>query len=120
MNEPNAVDLFFAGLAHPLKPEMELVRKIIMAANPLLVEAVKWGGPSFEYELPFATFNPRVKDYVALVLHTGAVYVDRFPFLEAGPKGRAYAKFRSMADVERHRADLGAVANLFVADRGGS
>lgn len=120
MNERNEVDEFFDGLAHPLKAEMMLVRDIIIAASPLLTETIKWGGPSFEYRETLATFNPRVKDYVALIFHTGEAFVERFPFLEAGPKGRAYAKFRSMADVERHRSDLHAIVDVFVGDMGGA
>lgn len=119
MSEQNEVDVFFAGLTHPLKAEMMLVRDIVIAASPLLTETIKWGGPSFEYRETLATFNPRVKDAVALILHTGEAFVEHFPFLEAGPKGRAYAKFRSMADVERHRSDLRAIVDAFVGKMAG-
>ncbi len=120
MRQPNEVDRFFAALSHPLKREMEKTREIIMAASPLLTETVKWGGPSFEYRETLATFSPRVKDAVALVFHDGEQFLARFAFLEAGPKGKAYAKFRSMEDVERHRADLTALVAAFVAKMGGS
>jgi hypothetical protein len=120
MSKPNEVDEFFEALAHPLKAEMEKAREIIMAASPLLAETIKWGGPSFEFREPLATFNPRVKDYVVLIFHAGEPFVERFPFLEAGPKGRAYAKFRSMEDVERHRSDLDAIVRAFVANMGDS
>lgn len=116
MRGPNEVDLFFETLTHPMKAEMEKTREIIMAASPLLAETVKWGGPSFEYRETLATFSPRVKDCVALVFHDGAPFMKRFPFLEAGPKGKAYAKFRSMEDVERHRSDLSALVVTFVAN----
>lgn len=115
MREPNEVDRFFESLTHPLKAEMEKTRDIIMAASPLLTETVKWGGPSFEYRETLATFSPRVKDCVALVFHDGEPFLERFPFLEAGPKGKAYAKFRSMADVERHRSGLTELVATFVA-----
>ncbi|HWV59360.1 MAG TPA: DUF1801 domain-containing protein [Sphingopyxis sp.] len=115
MGAPNDVDRFFAALTHSLKAEMERVRDIIMSASPLLTETVKWGGPSFEYGETLATFSPRVKDCVALVFHDGAPFLDRFAFLEAGPKGKAYAKFRSMDDIERDRTDLSALVGEFVA-----
>lgn len=117
MSQPNEVDQFFATLSHPLKAEMEKTREIIMTASPLLTETVKWGGPSFEYRETLATFSPRVKDAVALVFHDGESLRERFSFLEAGPKGKAYAKFNSMEDVERHRSDLTALVSAFVADR---
>lgn len=116
MSQPNEVDQFFAALSHPLKAEMEKTREIIMAASSHMTETVKWGGPSFECGETLATFSPRVKDCVALVFHDGAPYLDRFAFLEPGPKGKAYAKFRSMEDIERHRSDLGALVTTFVAN----
>lgn len=114
MSESNEVDLFFDGLVHPLKAEMMQARVIIMAASPLLTETVKWGGPSFEYRETMATFSPRVRDSAALVFHDGEPFLERFTFLEAGPKGKAYAKFRSIEDVERHRSDLNALVAAFV------
>jgi hypothetical protein len=59
-----------------------------------------------------------VKDCVALVFHDGEQFIERFPFLEAGPKGKAYAKFRSMEDIERHRAGLGDLVASFAANMG--
>jgi hypothetical protein len=115
MSKPNEVDQFFDALSHPLKAEMEKTREIIMAASPLLTETVKWGGPSFEYRDTLATFSPRVKDAVALVFHDGAPFLEDFPFLEAGPKGKAYARFSSMEDIERHRSSLTALVATFVA-----
>jgi hypothetical protein len=32
-------------------------------AGPQLEEDVKWGGPSFDYKEPMATFNPRITDF---------------------------------------------------------
>lgn len=119
MSEPNEVDRFFETLSHPLKAEMKKAREIIMAASPLLTETVRWGGPSFEYRETLATFSPRVKDSVALVFHDGERFMERFPFLEAGPKGKAYAKFRSMGDVERHSATLSELVVTFIAEMGG-
>ncbi|HWW57931.1 MAG TPA: DUF1801 domain-containing protein [Sphingopyxis sp.] len=118
MSKPDEVDLFFGSLAHPLKADMRKTREIIMAASPLLTETVKWGGPSFEYRGTLATFSPRVKDCVALVFHDGASFLERFPFLEAGPKGKAYAKFRSMEEIEQHRPELAALVAMFVAGKG--
>ena len=118
MSEPNEVDLFFESLTHPLKAEMKKTREIIMAASPLLTETVNGGGPSFEYRETLATFSPRVKDCVALVFHDGAPFLERFPFLEAGPKGKAYAKFRSMEEVDQHRPELTALVAMFVAGKG--
>ena len=117
MSAPNEVDRFFDTLTHPMKVEMKRAREIIMAASPLMTETVKWGGPSFEYGETLATFSPRVKDCAALVFHDGAPFLQCFPFLEAGPKGKAYAKFRSMEEVDRHSPELTALVAMFVAGK---
>jgi hypothetical protein len=106
MNNSLSIDAFFAKLQHPLKAEMQAVTDIIRGASPKIEEDVKWGGPSFDCKEPFATFNPRLTDCVALIFHSGERLVDDSGLLERGPKGRAYAKFRSMAEVNKHRTTL--------------
>lgn len=106
MNNTIKVEEFLAKLKHPLKAEMQAVREIICSASPKIEEDVKWGGPSFDYKEPMATFNPRVTDYVALIFHKGELLQDKSGLLEPGPKGKAYAKFRSMSDVKKHTSDL--------------
>jgi hypothetical protein len=106
MNNSPKVDAFFARLQHPLKDEMQAVRDIIRGASAKIEEDVKWGGPSFDCKEPFATFNPRLTDCVAVIFHGGERLTDDSGLLEPGPKGRAYAKFRSMAEVNKHKSTL--------------
>ena len=106
MSKTNKIDEFVGKLQHPLKAEMEEVIKIIRQTSPDLEEDVKWGGPSFDYKEPMATFNPRVKDFVAVIFHKGELITDQSGLLEPGPKGKAYAKFHSMAEVQKHEANL--------------
>lgn len=106
MSNTNKVDEFVSKLKHPLKPELEAAVKIIREAGPKLEEDVKWGGPSFDYKEPMATFNPRVTDFVAIVFHKGELLNDKTGVLEPGPKGKAYVKFRSMDEVKKHKASL--------------
>ena len=100
------VDEFLQKLKHPLKAEMEAVRKIICEASPKIVEDVKWGGPSFDYKEPMATFNPRVTAYVAIIFHKGELLREKSGLLEPAPKGKAYIKFHSMEEVLKHKAKL--------------
>ncbi|XXF80769.1 DUF1801 domain-containing protein [Myxococcaceae bacterium GXIMD 01537] len=67
-----AVDAFLRELEHPLKQEIEAVRRIILDAAPEIREAIKWNAPSFRTTDFFATFNLRSKEGVQLVFHTGA------------------------------------------------
>ncbi|MEZ2442399.1 DUF1801 domain-containing protein [Chitinophaga sp. RCC_12] len=106
MNKANKIDEFLSKLNHPLKAEIASVVKIIREVSPEMEEDVKWGGPSFDYKEPMATLNPRITDFVAVIFHKGELLNDTTGFLEPGPKGKAYAKFRSMEEVEKQKANL--------------
>src|ERR1044072_301678 len=67
----NKIDEFVSKLKHPLKKEMQSVIQIIRESSNKLEEDIKWGGPSFDYKEPMATFNPRLTEYVALIFHKG-------------------------------------------------
>jgi uncharacterized protein YdeI (YjbR/CyaY-like superfamily) len=114
MNNTIKVEEFLTKLEHPLKAEMQAVREIIRNASPKIEEDVKWGGPSFDYKEPMATFNPRVKDFVALIFHKGELLNDKTGLLEPAPKGKAYAKFRSMEEVSKHKASLQKIVKSWV------
>lgn len=90
---------------HPLKKELAALRDTIMKVHPEMTEDVKWGGPSFYYKGDIATFSPRVKDAVTLVFHQ-AEGLPPGTVLEPAPKGKAYAKFKSMAEVKAKSKDL--------------
>jgi hypothetical protein len=107
------VDDFLAKLDHPLKKEMSVLRDAIMKVHPEITEDVKWGGPSFYYKGDIATFSPRVKDAVALVFHQ-AEGLTGGEVLEPAPKGKVYAKFKSMAEVKAKSKDLQAVIKQWI------
>ncbi|WP_346317720.1 DUF1801 domain-containing protein [Chitinophaga sp. YIM B06452] len=107
------VDDFLAKLDHPLKKELAVLRDTIMKIHPGITEDVKWGGPSFYYKGDIATFSPRVKDTITLVFHQ-AEGLTPGTVLEPAPKGKAYAKFKSMAEVEAKRKDLQTVIKQWI------
>lgn len=114
MNKKSKVDEFMSKLQHPLKEEMKAVIEILRAAGPQMDEDVKWGGPSFDYKEPMATFNPRMTEFVALIFHKGELLQDKSGLLEAAPKGKAYAKFRSMEDVRKYTPGLQKVVKEWI------
>lgn len=63
---------FMAALDHPLKADIEIVRKLVLGVNPAISDGVKWNSLSFRKSDWFATVNLRSKDVVQLVFHTGA------------------------------------------------
>jgi hypothetical protein len=67
-----AVAAFMKELDHPLKKEIEAVRRQILAVSPEIHEGIKWNVPSFRTTEYFATFNLRTPGSVRLILHLGA------------------------------------------------
>lgn len=63
---------FLAALAHPLKADIEAVRRAILGASPAITEGIKWNSPSFRTTEFFATVHLRATDQVQLVYHLGA------------------------------------------------
>lgn len=64
-----------AALDHPLKAEIEVIRRLILDAGDGVEESVKWNAPSFSLGSGgehFATFHLRRPGVVQVVLHTGA------------------------------------------------
>ena len=114
MSNKKKVDEFIAKLEHPLKAELEAVRTIIVNSNPKIEEDVKWGGPSFFYKEEFATFNPRIKNYIALIVHKGELLHMKSDFLENATKGKVYAKFYSMDQVTANKELLEEMVNKWV------
>src|SRR5262245_23920943 len=63
---------FMRELDHPLKHDIETVRRIILNVDPGISEAIKWNAPSFHTTDFFATINLRSRDCVQIIFHTGA------------------------------------------------
>lgn len=107
------VDEFLAKLDHPLKKEMAVLCDTIMKVHPEITVEVKWGGPSFYYKGDIATFSPRVKDAATLVFHQ-AEGLTPGVVLEAAPKGKAYARFKNMAEVKAKAGGLQAIIRQWI------
>lgn len=67
-----AVELFLSELDHPLKADIQAVRKIVLGADSAIHEGIKWNSVSFRTTDFFTTVNLRSRDRVQLVFHTGA------------------------------------------------
>jgi len=67
-----AVIAFLRELDHPLKEDVEVVRRMILDVSPEIREGIKWNAPSFRTVDYFATVNLRARDSVQLILHMGA------------------------------------------------
>jgi len=61
-----------------------------------------------------ATFNPRIKNYVALIFHKGDLLNIKSDFLEQATKGKVYAKFYSMDQVTANKELIEKMVNTWI------
>lgn len=110
---------FLRDLEHPLKQEIEAVRRLILDVSPEIREGLKWNAPSFRTTDHFATFNLRSRDRVRLILHTGAKVketategvkvADPSGLLEWLAKDRCLVTLGDAKDIQTKRAALQAI-----------
>jgi hypothetical protein len=119
-----AVDAFMLQLDHPFKPEVELLRCIVLAVDPGIAEGIKWNAPSFRTTEYFATTHLRGKGAVGLILHLGAkarelpagglAIADPAGLLRWLGKDRAMLEFRCRAEIEAARTALTAIVREWI------
>jgi len=94
------VDRYMANLEHPFKPEVELLRSIILDASNQLQERVKWNSPSFYYVKDLAAFNLRAKGYVQIIfIFYNGNMIESDGLLQGEWKDRREARFYSLEDI---------------------
>lgn len=125
------VEEFLGALEHPLKKELQSLRKLILEASPAIREGFKWHSPSFRTGDYFATINvrgagrpPRPEDppSLCLVLHTGAKkragkgpkVKDPAQLLEWVAKDRCLVSISSAKELREKRAGLQAVVRQWI------
>jgi uncharacterized protein YdhG (YjbR/CyaY superfamily) len=104
--QKQTVDEYMASLEHRLKAEVQAIREIILAVDPVIKEEVKWNAPSFNYKDYIATFNLRTQEHVHLIFHNPAIASIQSEILEGDYPDRRMAYFRDMADVEAKKAAI--------------
>ncbi|WP_373046927.1 DUF1801 domain-containing protein [Vulgatibacter sp.] len=119
-----AVAALLESLEHPLRAEIESVRRILLGVDPAIREAVKWNAPSFRTSDFFATFNLRSKNGVQLVFHTGAKVKatattgidvdDPAGLLDWRAKDRALVTLGAGAQIEENRAAFEALVRSWI------
>jgi hypothetical protein len=107
------VDAWLARYENPQKPLVERVRDIMLAADARLGETIKWSAPTFVYKGNLATFQPRSKQHVSLVFHSGASIPGSHPILEGDTDTGRHARFVDADAVEAARSDLEAVVRAW-------
>ena len=106
MNFNSEVDQYLAKKDHPLIEEIQAVRKIILATDDRIEEAIKWSSPTFMYKGNIASFFMNAKKFVSLMFHKGALFADESELLEGDGKEARVARFLNLEDVENKREAL--------------
>ena len=110
------VEAFMATLEHPLKDEIEAVRKIIKKAGPKLCERIKWAAPSYYLgKTDLVTFNTRSEKKVLLVFHNIAIVSIASPLLEGTYKDRRLMYFSNMAEVKANKNELERIIKEYIS-----
>lgn len=116
LTDTDAVNAYMQQLQHPHKVGIELVRNIILTANPKVAERVKWNAPSFYYLQDIAAFHIRKEKYIHLVLvFPHGITENSYGILEGNYKDRRMAYFYSLQDIEDKKTALQNVINDWVA-----
>ena len=119
-----AVAAFMLALDHPHKKEVEVLRRLILAAHPSIAEGIKWNVPSFRTTEYFATMHLRVKDGVGVILHLGAKargpgapkveITDPARLLQWLAKDRAMVTFADASDINAKRRQFDSVLKHWI------
>ena len=117
------VDAWMDAYDNPMKPVVQKVRKVLLAADTRLEECIKWKSPTFAYQGNLASFNPRSKKHASLMFHTGAQIPGAddgaFPSFEGTGDVARYIKFESVADVDAKKQELVAIVKAWMAMKDG-
>ena len=94
-------------LDHPLKAEVEALRKIIRAASTEITEQIKWNAPSYSYRGEYlVTFNLRETKRIHLVFHNPMIPEIKSQLLEGDYPDRRMTYFSDMKDIKAKKAEF--------------
>ena len=114
MNINPKVDEFLADKAHPMTPEIQRVREIILQTDDRITEAIKWKSPTFMYKGNIASYFLNAKKFVSLMFHKGAFIKDESGLLQGDGKEGRVARFENLDDIEAKKADLEGVIREWI------
>lgn len=122
-NRNEAVDRYMVELEHPLKPEIERVRSIILASGDDVTEHIKWNAPSFRYRGDDrVTLKLHPKGRLELIFHRGASVRkdDTFSFKASTgivtwlAPDRGVVRFRDMEEIEAGAVQLASLVRQWM------
>src|SRR5262245_22146325 len=106
MGRSKEVDAWFAKYENPMKPVVQRMRELLLAADRRLDECIKWQAPTFTYEGNLASFFPKSKQHASLMFHLGAKIPGKHPRLVGGGSTGRFMKIGSVAEANAAKPDL--------------
>ncbi len=83
------VDAWFDRYENPMKEVALRTRELMLDADERIGETIKWSTPTFIYRGNLASFQPRAKQFVSLLFHTGASIPGEHPSSRVAETSRA-------------------------------
>jgi len=121
----NEVTTFLKTLKHPLKEEIEEVRKIIINSHQEVKENIKWNGPNFHFRgEDRITMRIQPPPHLQLIFHRGAkasaklkqrLIDDASELLDWKADDRAVITFKSMEEIETNKKQLNEIISKWLA-----
>lgn len=109
-----AVNSYMLKLKHPLKDEIESVRKIIMSSDNRIKERIKWNAPSYYCIEDMVTFNLRNQMSVHIVFHHPEIVKIKSPLLLGDYKDRRTTYFKNMKEIRSNKKALQSIIKELV------
>lgn len=115
--KPVSVDEYLDRRAHPLRDQIDLLRKHTLAVDARIVEEWKWNAPSFRLGTDYLyTFMLRPDDHLHLVVHHPSAPDVESEILEGDyPDGRRMIFVRSADELAEKLPELTRVLHALVA-----
>jgi hypothetical protein len=100
MGRRSDVDDWFTAYENPMKPVVERVREVMLAADARIDECIKWKAPTFTYRGNLASFYPKSRKHASLMFHHGAKIPGHYPRLEGTGDTSRVMKLGSVEEVD--------------------
>jgi hypothetical protein len=105
-SDAEQVELYINDLNHSLKPEIQLLRAIIISSSPKIRERIKWNAPSYYYIQDIVTFGPMNRDNILLVFHHPLIAEVQSPILTGNYVDRRLVYFQNETTILEQQLEI--------------
>ena len=114
------VDEWMDTYDNPMKPVVQRIRELVLAADPRVEECIKWQAPTFTYRGNLASFYPRSKQHASLMFHQGAKIPGDHPRLEGTGDTSRVMKLGSVEEADAAAGDIARLVRAWCDWRDGA